>query len=108
PPLLLLDFVITFLRLLSFPSAEPLLLFFYHLFFKAPASTEPYTLSLHDALPISNSAIVFSGILPADSEVLTRGWILCHAFRLIDASRSSSIVHCAQSIARPKMIQQRM
>src|SRR5205085_8929271 len=34
--------------------------FFYFFFFNDPATTEIYTLSLHDALPISNNAPQFS------------------------------------------------
>src|SRR5437762_13125950 len=47
----------------------PTLLIFVFFFFTAPAPSEIYTLSLHDALPISAEAFVHAGY-PLDVEAL--------------------------------------
>src|SRR2546430_10480011 len=57
------------------------LLFFFFFFFNDTATTEIYTLSLHDALPISiylETALAFLGL--EDPTVTTWGTILEHAF----------------------------
>src|SRR2546430_8718240 len=66
------------------------LLFFFFFFFNDTATTEIYTLSLHDALPISiylETALAFLGL--EDPTVTTWGTILEHAFeRTAISSRS--------------------
>src|SRR5690554_7126242 len=48
--------------------------FFLYFFFNDPATTEIYTLSLHDALPISASLIVGPRVVRATGRVESSGW----------------------------------
>src|SRR5436190_22084514 len=48
-------------------------LYFFFFFFNDPATTEIYTLSLHDALPISDAPIIESASTPGARAAAIRG-----------------------------------
>src|SRR5207249_10427306 len=66
-----------------FSSSHYLVLHFYlFFFFNDPATTEIYTLSLHDALPISNYAVQLAG--PRDGAALEVDRVCAGSFESLD------------------------
>src|SRR2546430_14911469 len=59
-------------QIMSRPPPTRCLSFF---FFNDTATTEIYTLSLHDALPISLALLTYSEVLFLEAEAAERGWI---------------------------------
>src|SRR5699024_12596489 len=59
---------------LVLPSVSPISLFSFFFFFTATATTEIYTLSLHDALPISFSACAMRAFPSTTQPAYPRMW----------------------------------